>query len=101
MLRCQYVEAENYFTQSLNDIPNEHHLQLSLLKCYNQMRGTGIFKKKELELMLHNVQKLELDGSLKQQILAKIYHDLHNIEGNFKSKRVVKEKWNFEAQPME
>ena len=51
--------------------------------------------------MLHNVQKLELDGSLKQQILAKIYHDLHNIEGNFKSKRVVKEKWNFEAQPME
>lgn len=95
MLRCQYVEAENYFTQSLNDIPNEHHLQLSLLKCYNQMRGTGIFKKKELELMLHNVQKLELDGSLKQQILAKIYHDLHNIEGNFKSRRVVKRKMEF------
>lgn len=92
MLRCQYVEAENYFTQSLNDIPNEHHLQLSLLKCYNQMRGTGIFKKKELELMLHNVQKLELDGSLKQQILAKIYHDLHNIEGNFKSKKSGKKK---------
>ena len=45
--------------------------------------------------MLHNVQKLELDGSLKQQILAKIYHDLHNIEGNFKSKKSGKKKMEF------
>ncbi|CAX42625.1 conserved hypothetical protein [Candida dubliniensis CD36] len=95
MLRCQYVEAENHFTQALNEIPNEYHSQLSLLKSYNQMTGTSIFKKKELELMLHNVQKLELDGSLKQQILAKIYHDLHNIEessSSSKSRKTGKKK---------
>ncbi|EER33756.1 predicted protein [Candida tropicalis MYA-3404] len=90
MLRCQYGDAVKQFSTLLNNVKEEEtYSQLNLLKFYCQANESNLTKK-NLELILLNLQKSEYGGSLRQQILATVHEKLYRMtsksNANSKSK---------------
>lgn len=78
MLRCQYGDAAKQFSALLSDVKEEVNLQLNLLKFYCQANESNLTKK-NLELILSNLNKLEYGGCLRYQTLARVHEELYKM----------------------